>query len=80
MEGQWGSMHSQWGSKQRLKLWSCHGEWQSLEQSSEREALGDINQGEVVRETSQLPMAFNPALISLPLNTTAAHIADNDAL
>ena len=40
--------------------------------------LGDINWGEVVRKTSHLPMAFNPAHISLPLNTTALLIANND--
>ena len=38
-------MHSWQGLKQRLKLQSHHGEWQSLEQRSEGEVLGDIKQG-----------------------------------
>jgi len=45
MGGRWGSMSSQQGLKQRLKLLSCHCEWQSLEQRSEGEVLVDINQG-----------------------------------
>src|SRR5882724_6773644 len=70
----------QWSLKQRLKLLNCHGEWQSLEQRSGSEALGDINQGETVRKTISTPMAFTPASASSLSTSIAVLIANNTLL
>jgi len=51
-----------------------------LEQRSEREVLGDINQGETVRKNIFTPMAFTPASVSLPSTSTTALVTDDDTL
>src|SRR5882724_2932971 len=52
---------------------SCHGEWQSLEQRSGSEVLGDIKQGwrskKIINSPIPLLLKMSPSLS--PLNTVA---------
>jgi len=45
----------------------------------QRRGAGGYKPSGVARKKSQLPMAFNPTLVSSPSNITTVLIADNDA-